>query len=149
MFIPTDELVEHAYKGDSNIGGSPRQQWEDPGGAGGYGEEWEQKSLKAKKTADLQPGGSHHEKFAGKDWLEAPPVELRHFSSGATTLSEGHHRLAWAQIHGISHVAVSHEIVPPRPPSVLDNPPPSDHWPPIKVYRLSTGGTMRTDYLIH
>jgi hypothetical protein len=28
-------------------------------------------------------------------------------------------------------------------------PPPSDHYPPIKLYRLSSGGTMHTDGFIH
>ena len=162
MFMHTDDIVNTVRKGDSGLDkASPRDQWEAPGGADVYGHEWEGKSLRQKKTADLLHGGSHHHKFYGRDWDTAPPVTLWHPRNYESThgpeLAEGHHRLAWAQMHGYQWMAVEHDL--PTPEEVKRRQEhsdvmrairerPEESYPPIKVVRLSTGGTIRTDHYI-
>ena len=160
LFMSTDELIEKVNKGDSSLGkeATPREQWEAPGGADTYGGRWKGQPLAAKKQADLEPGGSHHRHFSrGFDRME--PIMIQHGRLGKDrpTLSEGHHRLAWAQMHGISHLPVEHampseswvEMKNYMSEKKKEPPPAPDVYPPIKVYRLSSGGTKRTDYLIH
>lgn len=112
MFMTPDELVDKVNKGDTAYQRvAPRQQWEGPGSADLYGHRWSEKSLQEKKTFDLQPGGTHHEAFAGKPWGTVPPVTIQHGRPGkAPMLTEGHHRLAWAQMHGTPFINVEHHF---------------------------------------
>lgn len=114
LFMHTDDIVDKVSKGDSFHRGkwTPREQWERPGGAEGY-QGYDEASLREKKTEDLQPGGSHHDKFARQAHRPQmmPPVEIYHSYLGKTPqLTEGHHRLAWAQMHGTPYLNVEHRI---------------------------------------
>lgn len=107
MFMSPDEIIDYAHKGDSAISGTPREEWE----ALGSSTHGPNTSLRGEKLADLDPGGSHYEKFYGhKSWLSAPPIRIYHgFSSTADKwLAEGHHRLAFAEKHDIPLIAVRH-----------------------------------------
>jgi hypothetical protein len=151
-----DEIIDRANKGDTSLSKrkySPREQWEAPGGADVYGAGWEGESLRAKKVADFEH--SHKRRFAsGISHME--PVTLSHGRLGKDlpTLSEGHHRLAYAELHGVPFVNVEHVLPSPswvemqnilsetgrRPPR---KPSPSYQGP--KIYTLSSGLTMRSE----
>jgi hypothetical protein len=154
-----DEIIDRANKGDTSLSKrkySPREQWEAPGGADAYGAGWEGVSLKEKKVADLSH--SHKRKFPTDVTQINEPVTLSHGRLGKDrpTLSEGHHRLAFAEHHGIPFIPVEH-VMPSQSwvhmQDIMSDrrnqpPEPEPEYPPIKVYRLSTGLTMHTDDVI-
>jgi hypothetical protein len=104
MFMTPQELIDTADKADTRIaampGGpepTPREQWEHP--------------LSGEKTSLRDERRQANAAQSGRSFEEAPPVALFHGgSSGRLRLSDGHHRLAHAEEHGIPFIAVEHHF---------------------------------------
>ena len=121
MFMTPDEIIDRTNKLDSRYydpydnraeGASPRFQWEDPRGGtpSVHGEEpfVRSRSLREEKLAGIEKRPDFEKPF---DTM--PPVELTHYrryGSKRPLLSQGHHRLAWAEKKKIPYIAVTHHI---------------------------------------
>lgn len=108
MFMTPDEIIDTADKLDS-----PHHNRYDPSSSPHPREQWERDnqhgvSLRDYKRGALRSDNSgKKEKFEGRSWDTAPPVELAHYGNRAT-LVDGHHRLAWAEMRKIPYMAVTH-----------------------------------------
>lgn len=123
MFMTPDEIIDTVHKNDSRLSGhmwSPRAQWEHPESGYDYKNSAADVSLRQEKLGRLEQN-EHVKKDFNRSWLSAPPVEIFHapesgrFPSGrksawqpGKTLTEGHHRLAYAEQKKIPYIAVTH-----------------------------------------
>lgn len=113
LFMSPQELIEGTHKVDSRFfeerkDVSPRDQWEAPNSSKGR----QGVTLRQEKQRDLEraktgSGEASWLKFHREPFATMPPVELMYRNGEEhPTMMQGHHRLAHAEMQGISHIAV-------------------------------------------
>lgn len=116
LFMTPDELIDQTNKLDSRFFNardkvSPRDQWEAPDSSK-YGFN-KGVTLRTEKQTDLRRAAEGFDPtyaaFHTKPFATMPPVELQYRTGEEhPTMMQGHHRLAHAEMQGISHIAVSY-----------------------------------------
>lgn len=102
MFMTPGEIIDTTQKADyrpplGERSGTPREQWEKKNYYGS------KRSLKDEKTEDLISRDKY--KFVTRESM--PPVSIRHTAT-MKHLTDGHHRLAFAELDKMPWVPVTH-----------------------------------------